>query len=162
MIDINKYHQLNNTQDRISYLRALAINTLINEAISVFEANEDAILNGTFGVSLLDKSKYEAQINDIIKISIEKIYESREVLDKEISGYSVISKLLDTYINAVNNSVEGKASNYDKLIIKILPKTINFEEDDLYLRLLNVCHHVSLFSDSQAILTYRKFLGKHD
>ncbi|WP_066223435.1 dGTP triphosphohydrolase [Formosa haliotis] len=161
VIDINKYNQLNNTQDRISYLRALAINTLINEAISVFEANEDAILNGTFGVSLLDKSKYEAQINDIIKLSVEKIYQSREVLDKEISGYEVISKLLDTYITAVNNSFEGNASNYDKLILKILPKTINFNEDDLYIRLLNVCHYVSLFSDSQAILTYRKFLGKH-
>ncbi|MDW5289319.1 dGTP triphosphohydrolase [Formosa sp. PL04] len=161
VIDINKYHQLNNTQDRISYLRALAINTLINEAISVFEANEDAILNGTFAVSLLDKSKYEAQINDIIKISVEKIYQSREVLDKEISGYAVISKLLDTYISAVNNSYNGNASSYDKLILSILPKTIEFNDDDIYLRLLNVCHYVSLFSDSQAILTYRKFSGKH-
>ena len=161
VIDIKKYHQLNNTQDRISYLRALAINTLINEAILVFEANEDAILNGTFAISLLDKSKYIAQINDIIKISIEKIYQSREVLDKEISGYAVISKLLDTYISAVNNSYNGKATNYDKLILKILPKTIEFNNDDIYLRLLNVCHYVSLFSDSQAILTYRKFLGKH-
>ncbi|CDF77873.1 deoxyguanosinetriphosphate triphosphohydrolase [Formosa agariphila KMM 3901] len=162
VIDINKYHQLNNTQDRISYLRALAINTLINEAITVFVANEEAILNGSFGVSLLDKSKYEAQINDIIKISVEKIYQSREVLDKEISGYAVISKLLDTYITAVNNSYNGNASSYDGLILKTLPQTINFSEDDLYLRLLNVCHHVSLFSDSQAILIFRKFLGKHD
>ncbi|MHA7942236.1 dGTP triphosphohydrolase [Formosa sp. 3Alg 14/1] len=161
VIDINKYHQLNNTQDRISYLRALAINTLINEAISVFEANEEAILNGTFGISLLDKSKYEAQINDIIKISIDKIYQSQEVLDKEISGYAVISKLLNTYITAVNNGYNHNASSYDKLILKILPKTINFNEDDLYLRLLNVCHYVSLFSDSQAILTFRKFSGKH-
>ena len=53
---------------------------------------------------MLDKSKYEAQINDIIKISMENIYESREVIDKEISGYEVIAQLLDTYSNALNNN----------------------------------------------------------
>jgi dGTPase len=77
-INTKKYHQLKNTQDRVSYLRALAINTLINEAVSVFMNNEDAILKGDFDCALLDKSKYEAQINDIIKISIEKIYQSKE------------------------------------------------------------------------------------
>ncbi|MGJ5642786.1 deoxyguanosinetriphosphate triphosphohydrolase [Formosa sp. S-31] len=160
VIDVNKYHQLTTTQDRISYLRALAISALINEAITVFEANEQAILNGEFNVSLLDKSKYEAQINDIIKLSVEKIYQSAEVLDKEISGYEVISRLLNTFIKAVNNQFEGNPSNYDKLILQTLPKTINFSEEALYLRLLNVCHYVSLLSDSQASLIYKKLQGK--
>ncbi|WP_083477102.1 dGTP triphosphohydrolase, partial [Lacinutrix algicola] len=93
-IKTEKYHTLSNTEDRISYLRALAIGALIEEAIDMFMKNEEAILAGTFSEGLLDKSKYEAQIDDIIKLSVEKIYQSTEVVDKEIAGYGVLSTLL--------------------------------------------------------------------
>ena len=158
-INTEKYHQLSNTQDRISYLRALAINTLINEAVDIFIKNEEAILKDEFKTALLDKSKYEAQINDIIKISIEKVYQSQEVIDKEISGYEVLRTLLLVYTNAVNNYNNGSLSNYDKLILKGLPKTINVDDDNLYNRLLSVCHYISLLSDSKAILSYKKIRG---
>ena len=101
-INTEKYNTLNNTIDRVSYLRALSINTLINEAVQIFIANEDDIMNGNFHVSLLKKSKYKSQISDIIKISIEKIYESKEVIEKEVAGYNIINKLLDTFISSVN------------------------------------------------------------
>ena len=158
-INTKKYHQLKNTQDRISYLRALAINTLINEVVTIFINNEDAILKGEFNMSLLDKSKYEAQINDIIKISVENIYKSEEVIDKEIAGYEIIKKLLGVYTTAVNNKFNGAASNYDLLIISRLPKTMIVDQNELYKRLLFVCHYVSLLSDSKAILNYKKIKG---
>jgi len=126
-INTQKYNQLNNTQDRVSYLRALAINTLINEVVEVFMKNEEAILNGSFSTALLDKSKYEAQINDIIKLSVEKIYQSKEVVNKEIAGHEVLTKLLDTFVTAVNNNFKDESSSYNKLILKLLPKTINFK-----------------------------------
>ena len=158
-INTNKYNALTNTEDRVSYLRALAINTLINEAVTVFMVHEEAILNGSFSTSLLDKSKYEAQINDILKISIENIYQSKEVIDKEIAGYEVITRLLDTFISAINSNYNGTASNYDKLIIKTLPKTIKIDNEKLYNRLLSVCNYVALLSDSNAVLTYKKIKG---
>ena len=120
--------------------------------------NEEAILNGNFQVSLLEKSKYEAQINDIIKLSVEKIYQSKEVVEKEIAGYQVINTLLKTYTKALNNTLKGSASNYDKLITKTLPKTLN-KEGSMYQRLLNVSHYVASLSDSQAILQYKKIKG---
>ena len=48
-------------------------------------------------MSLLDKSKYTAQIDDIITLSVKKIYRSQEVLEKEIAGYKIISDILDVY-----------------------------------------------------------------
>jgi len=160
-INTKKYHQLKNTQDRVSYLRALAINTLINEVVSIFMSHEEAILKGEFQTSLLDKSKYEAQINDIIKISVENIYKSDEVLDKEIAGYEILKSLLSAYTKAVNDNYNGNASNYDKLILNRLPKTMKIDQDSLYLRLLSVCNYVSLLSDSNAILNYKKIKGTH-
>jgi dGTPase len=160
-INTKKYHQLKNTQDRISYLRALAINTLINEVVHIFMNNEEAILKGEFQTALLDKSKYEAQINDIIKISVENIYRSDEVIDKEIAGYKILKSLLSVYTNAVNNNYNGTPSNYDRLILNRLPKTMKVDQDSLYLRLLSVCNYVSLLSDSNAILNYKKIKGTH-
>ncbi|GAB1856775.1 deoxyguanosinetriphosphate triphosphohydrolase [Flavobacteriaceae bacterium MHTCC 0001] len=153
------YYALTNREERVSYLRALAIGTLIDEAVTIFMKNEDAILNGTFNCALLDKSKYEAQIKDIIKISVENIYQSEEVIDKEIAGYQIINKLLGVYTKAVNNSFHGNASNYDQLILKRLPKTIDFTNKNLYQRLLAVCHYVSLLSDSKAILNFKTMEG---
>lgn len=153
------YYALATREDRIGYLRALAISALINDAVDIFMKNEDAILNGTFDSALLDKSKFEAQINDIIKISVENIYESEEVVDKEIAGYQIINKLLTVYTAAVNHSFNDTASNYDKLILKRLPETINFSAPNLYQRLLAVCHYVSLLSDSKAIQNFKKIEG---
>jgi dGTPase len=158
-IKTENYYALTNKEDRVSYLRALAIGTLIDEAVTIFMNHEEAILNGDFDCALLDKSKYDAQIKDIIKISIENIYQSIEVVDKEIAGYGVINTLLTTYTNAINNIYDGTASNYDKLIFKSLPKTINIESSSLYQRLSSVCFYVSLLSDSKAILEYKKIKG---
>ena len=153
------YYALSTREDRIGYLRALAIGSLINEAVAIFMKHEDAILNGSFDSALLDKSKYAAQIKDIIKISVENIYQSTEVVDKEIAGYGVINTLLSTYTHAVNNSFNGSASNYDALILKGLPKTIKAQDSSMYNRLLSVCCHVALLSDSKAILEYKKIKG---
>jgi dGTPase len=158
-INIEKYNALKNTQDRVSYLRALAINALINEAVAVFMKNEEQILNGNFDKALLDKSKYEAQINDIIKLSVKNIYQSKEVIEKEISGFEVINTLLKTVSIAVNNDFNNEASSYDKLILRILPDTINFTDENLYTRLINICHYIALLSDRNAILLYKKIKG---
>ena len=158
-INTEKYNALNNTIDRVSYLRALSINTLINEAVQIFIENEDDILSGNFHVSLLNKSKYKSQISDIIKISIEKIYESKEVIEKEVAGYNIINKLLDTFISSVNRYYEGNQTGYDDLILKLLPSTTNLNHDNLYSRLLEICHYVASLSDRKALNVYNKITG---
>ena len=158
-INTEKYNALNNTIDRVSYLRALSINTLINEAVQIFIENEDDILSGNFNVSLLKKSKYKPQITDIIKISIEKIYESKEVIEKEVAGYNIINKLLDTFISSVNRYYEGNQTSYDDLILKLLPSTTNLNHDNLYSRLLEICHYVASLSDRKALNVYNKITG---
>lgn len=151
-IDTAKYQTLTTKEDRISYLRALAIGNLINDAVRVFVENEEAILKGEFPYALTDKSKYKAQIDDIIKLSVKNIYQSREVIEKELSGYQIINNLLDKFITAYNNNYEGKATNYDKLLLKILPEKHHLEKETLYERLLHICHFISMLTDGKAVL----------
>ncbi len=156
-IDTAKYQTLTTKEDRISYLRALAIGNLINDAVKVFIENEEAILKGEFHFALTDKSKYKAQMDDIIKLSVKNIYQSREVIEKELSGYQIINNLLDKFITAYNNNHEGKATNYDKLLLKILPEKHHLEKENLYDRLLHICHFISMLTDGKAVL-YNKIV----
>ena len=158
-INTEKYYQLKTKQDRLSYLRALAIGNLIQEATEVFLKNEEAILTGTYQESLLDKCKYEAQINDIIKISINNIYQSKEVVEKEISGYQILADLLDVFINAVNNYYNKTTSNYDKLLLNLLPSKYSLSHENLYDRILMICNFIASMSDSSAILLHKKIKG---
>jgi len=158
-INTKKYNELAYKEDRLSYLRALAISTLINDAIDVFAKNEEAILEGTFGVSLLDKSMYIAQIDDIISLSVKKIYRSQEVLEKEIAGYKILSDILDVYTTALVRTKEGSESNYDRLMVNSLPKFYQRTELHLYNILLNTCCYVASLSDSAAILLHRTIKG---
>lgn len=153
-IDKKKYYELTTKEDRLSYLRALAIGSLINDAVKIFIENEEAILKGEFSVALMDKSQYKAQIDDIIKVSIKQIYQSKEVIEKEVMGYKVIHTLLDVFCTAYHNQMEEKASNYDKIVLKLLPERFLLEKKSVYDRLLNICHFVSLLTDGKAIQLY--------
>jgi len=158
-IDVDKYKTLTTKEDRISYLRALAIGSLINDAVRVFSENEEAILEGKFPYALTDKSKYKAQMDDIIKLSVKNIYQSREVIEKELVGYQIIQTLLDKFITAFNNKFEGKTSSYDGLLLKMLPEKFIEEKENLYNRLLHICHYVSLLTDGNALEIYKTING---
>jgi dGTPase len=158
-IDSKKYHSLLYKKDRVSYLRALAIGVLINEAVDIFLANEEAILNGTFDKSLLDKCAYEAQINDILKISVDKIYKSKEVVEKEVAGYRIIGDLLDVFVSSLNNKFDGTSSNYDMLVLNLLPEEYQIENASLYKRIMLICSYVAGMSDSYAIRMHKKLTG---
>ncbi len=159
-INTKKYNAMTHSSDRLSYLRALAINTLIRDAVDVFVQNETEILKGDFDSALLDKGKYQAQVEDIIKLSVEKIYQSTEVVDKELAGYRIISDLLDTYTTALINAKEGNASNYDRLLIRSLPENYRNADKSTYKILLDTSCFVASLSDSAAVHIHNKLTGR--
>lgn len=158
-IDTKKYYALPNKSSRLSYLRALAIGSLIEEATKQFLDNEEAILEGKYEQALLDKCKYEAQINDIIKISVNKIYKSKEVVEKEISGYRIISDLLDCFSQAAINKLQNTETNYDKLLLQLVPDHFKEKEESTYQTLISISGFIASLSDSQALLLHKKIRG---
>lgn len=158
-IDAKKYNELKTKEDRISYLRALAIGSLINDAVKIFMENEEAILKGDFHFALMDKSQYKAQMDDIIQISIKNVYQSKEVIEKEVAGYKVINVLLDVFCTAYQNKIVNKESNYDKIVLKLLPERFQNTKEGTYESLLHICHFVSLLTDGKAIQYYKMIKG---
>ena len=150
-IDSKKYSKLAFKPQRLSYLRALAINSLIQDAVQIFIKNEPAILEGNFEFSLMDKSKYKAQIEDIINLSVKNIYQSKEVIQKEVVGHRAISLLLNCYTEATVRSFEGKANIHDNLILSLVPEGTPMVGETLYETLLNSSCFVASLSDGKAL-----------
>jgi len=157
-IDTPKYNRLRLTKDRIAYLRSLAIGTLIGEAVAIFLDNEEAILKGEYRTALLDQSRYKAQIADIIDLSVNRIYQSQEVRDKEIAGYNILHTLLHAYTQAADRHYAGKASHYDKLILKNLQLDLS-EGLSTYQYVMKCCNYVSTLTDGNALLQYQRING---
>ncbi|WP_310991740.1 dGTP triphosphohydrolase [Aequorivita marina] len=153
------YSRLTTSQNRLAYLRSLAINTLISEAVSIFIENEEAILNGNFSEALLDKSQYKAQIDDIIRISVEKVYKSTEVMEKEIAGYTILTTLLDGFTTAYEHYNNGEARHYDKLLLQMFANDLSANPASVYEYLMECCSYISRLTDGNALQIFQKING---
>ncbi|MDM9630057.1 dGTP triphosphohydrolase [Robiginitalea aurantiaca] len=160
-INTEKYRGIPHMPDRIGYLRAIAIGTLVQDAVRIFMEEEEAILKGEFNVALLDKSRYKAQIEDIINLSVDRIYQAPEVVEKEVAGYKILSDILDVSTKAMVGKLNGKVSSYDKLILSMLPiEKGQPEATSVYAALLQACSFVASLSDRGAVHIHNKITGK--
>ena len=76
-----------------------------------------------------------------------------------VDDYKIITDLLDSFIKAVNNNYSASASNYDKLLLNLLPREYVCTSSSVYKRVMTVCSYVSRMSDGYAIRLHRKISG---
>ena len=155
-IDTKKYNSLEHKSDRVAYLRALSVNTLINDAVNIFIKNEEDLLSGNYSKSLLDESAYKAQMKDIIDISIDKVYKSQEVIEKELKGYQVIHHLLEVFVKAAVNNQNNCLSAFDELALACIPKSYLHKDGELYDQLLDISCFIASLTDGKALEWYKK------
>ena len=154
-INTHKYSKLQTKEERIAYLRAVAIGALIQDATDIFLQNEDAILAGEFHQSLLYDSKYRHQITDVIDCSVERIYQSDEVVEKEVSGYVVLQHLLDIFFTAIINQENGRETSFDKLLLRKLPEKYR-KKGSLYDKVMGITCYIASLTDSNAVELHLK------
>ena len=87
------------------------------------------------------------------------MYCSKDVINKEISGYEILNQLLNAYGNMAYNYFEGHMSSYDKLLLNALPETVRLTNDSLYQNVMAVCLYISKLSDTNAMLLHQKLKG---
>lgn len=147
-------------KERIGYLRAKAISELVNELADLFIEEEESILSGKLEEDLLSMIPRKEFLKTITSVSVNKIYRTRSVVEREVAGYEVLGGLLETFISAYNEAYEGNLSPKNRAIINLLPNRItNSTPDDLYLRLMRVIDFVSGMTDSFAVSLFRKIRG---
>jgi len=156
---LGKLDQLNSKAEKIGFLRALAIGDLMDECSTLFLDSEKEILAGTFNQALADLCQSKQALKEIINISVEKIYRSRNVVEIEASGHQVIPGLLEEFLIAGLNLYEKKKSRkYDNLAM-LFPEDIAWnikQAADHYTAARYVVDFVSGLTDRYAISLYKK------
>ncbi|ASW76341.1 deoxyguanosinetriphosphate triphosphohydrolase [Chryseobacterium piperi] len=155
----NKLASISNENEKISYLRAKAINALINKSLEIYKHEFETILQGNLTNGLLDIYKSENKaLQDIESFSIEKIYNHKAVVEIENAGYNVMYELLDHFIPSILKP-EHERKSYDKKALKLIPKQFVYEEGTEYQKVLGVIDFVSGMTDNYATDLYRKIKG---
>ncbi len=156
---LGKLDQLNSKAEKIGFLRALAIGDLMDECSTLFLDSENEILNGTFNQALADLCPSKQALKDIIRISVEKIYRSRNVVEIEASGHRVLPGLMEEFFTAGIYLYENtKSRKYENLAL-LFPEDIllNIKQAaDHYSAARYVVDFVSGLTDRYAISLYKK------
>jgi dGTPase len=159
---LGKLDALNSKQEKIGYLRALAIGDLMDECCSLFLDNEKDILSGKFDQALADHCSSKQALSQIIKISIEKIYRARQVVEIEATGHEVLPGLLEEFLQAGNHLLEkGPSRKYSNLTL-LLPEDIRWsiqQNPSAYNTARNIVDFISGLTDRHAISLFKKIKG---
>lgn len=156
---LGKLDQLNSQQEKIGFLRALAIGDLMDECATLFLDSEQEILVGNFNQALADLCPSKEALKEIIKISVEKIYRSRNVVEIEAMGHQVLPGLLEEFLTAGLNCYEKKKSRKYENLAMLFPEDIYLnikQAPDYYSVARYVVDFVSGLTDRYAISLYKK------
>lgn len=158
---VSDYNQRDDAE-KIGYLRAKAISELVKELAEVFLEHESDILSAKLNDELISLIPAAKGLAEIEKLSVEKIYRHRTVVEREAAGYEVLGGLLDAFINSFNEWLDGNIKPKNRTLVNLLPKRVLLNansETDIYERLLMIIDFISGMTDSFAVSLFRKIKG---
>ena len=148
---------ITDNNEKVVYMRACAIGLLESECARTFVENEQAILDGEFVGSLIDH--VSPLVRDAYKhctnVSFERIYNSKPVLDVELSGYKIMETLMETLTEA---AVSPEKFHSEQLR-KRFSNQYDTNSNDFETRIMAVIDFISGMTDIFALDVYQKIQG---
>jgi dGTPase len=150
---------------KLAILRAMTIGKLVDEAVVAFCQKEEEMLTGNFDKALTDIIPSAKALEKISLLSVEKIYRSKPVLEKEAAGFQVLEGLLEVFSKALNHKFYQTElfSGRDKSILRLLPDDFPLdgwgEKVNAYPLLRALIDFISGMTDKYALALYRKVKG---
>lgn len=148
---------ITDNNEKVVYMRACAIGLLESECARTFVENEQAILDGEFVGSLIDH--VSPLVRDAYKhctnVSFKRIYNSKPVLDVELSGYKIMETLMETLTEA---AVSPEKFHSEQLR-KRFSNQYDINSNDFETRIMAVIDFISGMTDIFALDIYQKIQG---
>jgi dGTPase len=157
--------RIQDPKNRIQFLRAKVINEAIRQARDCFLDHEAEILAGRFDEALLDQVPLRGELDRLIEVARERIYQAPGVVEIQAAGYQVVSDLLERFSQVVDDLAEhgAAASPRSHMIARLVPEQFlgpgRQPSPDPYTRLLRLTDFVSGMTDSFAVSLYKKLTG---
>lgn len=148
---------ITDNNEKVVYMRACAIGLLESECARTFVENEQAILNGEFVGSLIDH--VSPLVRDAYKhctnVSFERIYNSKPVLDVELSGY----KIMETLMGTLTEAAVSPEKFHSEQLRKRFSNQYDINSNDFETRIMAVIDFISGMTDIFALDIYQKIQG---
>ena len=143
--------------EKVVYLRACVVGKLESECVRAFVDHEAEILAGEFTQSLISaiSPRQRDAYKRCTKVSREKIYQSRVVLDVELSGY----KIMETLMRDLVSAAVSPEKFHSQQLIKRFSSQYDIQSDSLETRLMAVIDYISGMTDVYALDIYQKING---
>jgi dGTPase len=143
---------------RVGFLRAKAIHSLVLQCATVFADNASSLMNGAQLTPLLDHIPTRLTLSQVQQLSQDRIYRHRPVLEIEAAGHEVLSGLLQAFLESV---LDERKSNRAKKVRNLIPEQYlnSKSQQSRATRILNIAEYVASMTDKYAIHTYRTIKG---
>ncbi len=150
--------------EKITYLRARAIGGGIEACFEAFEENYDAIMDGSFSSSLLEKSSKATSFNSIKTFAHEQLFTAPRKTKLEVHGRNVIRQVLDGLCPvfealAENGWTQDGLGSYERQVIGALDLDLR-DVNDAYSALHALTDFVSGMTDRYAVSTGKLLSGR--
>jgi dGTPase len=161
--DPKKYNQFTSDREKVSVLRAMAIQKLIIECVNKFVELEEDMLTGSFDQALCENIPSAHVLHEIQTLSVSKIYQSKRVLEREIAGFEVLNGLLGAFFPAIlEHFSQNKPLWHNLSLIRLLPddtQTKLKQASSQYEAVLLLLDYISGLTDSHALSLFRNIRG---
>ncbi len=158
--DVTNVDGLENIKDdrnRIGFLRAKSINSLVYQAADIFTEKHSDILRNNYDEPLCDHIEAHSVLEKIQSTSYEKIYSHRPVRQVEAAGFQVLPGLLDAFLTAL---VDQKNKASSERVLSLIPQEYIFEDDKKsYEAIMSITKYIAGMTDAFAVDTYRTLRG---
>jgi len=158
-IQKNKLRTIEDQNEKLGILRAMAIGELIGTASQAFLDEEINILNGNYDSALTETIIYQNSLAEIKTFSIEHIYKAEMVLEKEIMGLQILPQLIDQFLKVTfpDKLQFNKQSTVIDLPTPQLQRNKIDKNTPDYVKLRILLDYISGMTDSSALINFKKF-----
>jgi dGTPase len=148
--------------EKTAVLRALVINQLVDQCCTIFLDHEAEILEGRLDRDLFELLPERKNLEDIIALTIQRFYRRRTVLEIEAAGYEITAGLMQAFLPAALQVLQGKPDKRELSLFRLLPEYLQTIEKE-GLSAYEVCRlcldFIAGLSDNSAINLFRKIKG---
>lgn len=138
----------------IRFTRAMAVGCCLKAAGEVLDTRYAEMMQGTLAQGLMEASSLAPAYAEVKELSVRHIYRHESVVKVEITGFNVIEKLMQLFLQWVENP----KGNLGRKLGAVLhaDEAAAAEERS---RFLHVIDYVSGMTDSYALQTYHSLFG---
>lgn len=150
-------------EEAISYARALGVRDAIGACVEAFEANYDAIMDGSFSEALIEVSSKAEEFNAIKTVARERLFTSPRKTELEVMGRNVVHRVLDGISDIYSELQRAdwqqeEISSYHRQLVSAAGVDLR-DITDSYTALHSLADYVSGMTDRYAVKIARLLNG---